>query len=74
MKKEVQAEKHHINKNVLAILLILAILISLLGTFMAISNTNKAPVDESKSTGTGMVGVYVINPDIIEEGEDERNS
>lgn len=63
-----------VSKNLLAILLIFAILISAVGTYMAVYNSNNAklttekPVASTDST-VGHVGVFVTNPDISENGD-----
>lgn len=68
-KEEIKQRHHHINKNILAILLVLAIIISLLGTYMTIINLKNTPTIDSKPSNVGMVGVYVNNPDIPEVKE-----
>lgn len=68
-KEEIKQRHHHINKNVLAVLLVIAIIISLLGTYMTIINLENTPTIEAKPSTVGMVGVYVNNPNIPEEKE-----
>ena len=74
IEQQLNSRKRHVNKNLLAILLIIAILISLLGTYMTISNINNAPVERESISNVGYVGIYVDNPDIPEEVEDEGST
>jgi len=62
-------KKEGVSKNVLAILLIFAIIISALGTYMAVYNANNAESVTGGSTtsyqgsNSAEVGVYVTNPE-----------
>lgn len=57
-----------VSKNLLAVLLVLAILLSVVGTYMAVYNANVVRVIEIEPASKGEVGVYVNNPE-IPEGE-----
>lgn len=77
MKKEakIQRQNNHINKNVIAVLLIIAIIISLIGTYMTIVNINNTPLYQGEThSSVGKVGVYVNNPNIPETKEEVENN
>jgi len=57
-------EEIGVSRNLLAILLIIAILLSITGTYIAIYNANVVKVIDVGSSVEGMVGVYVDNPEI----------
>ena len=57
-----------VSKNLLAILLILAILLSVVGTYMAVYNANVVKVIGIEPVSSGKVGVYVNNPEMPKEG------
>jgi len=59
-----------VSKNLLAILLILAILLSVVGTYMAVYNANVVKVISLEPASGGKVGVYVDNPEMPEEEGD----
>ncbi len=56
--------KKKVSKNLLAILLVIAILLSVVGTYMAIYNANVVRVIEIEPASLGKVGVYVNNPEL----------
>ncbi|MDD5253638.1 MAG: hypothetical protein PHG05_00860 [Candidatus Nanoarchaeia archaeon] len=65
-------EKRGISKNTLAILLILIIIISSVGTIMAIKNKdNVKTFEEIEMPATGKVGIYVNQ--IEKEDTDDRS-
>ncbi len=59
-------EEIGVSRNLLAILLIIAILLSITGTYIAIYNANVVKVIDVGSSVEGMVGVYVDNPEMPE--------
>lgn len=70
-------DKKEVSKNFLAILLVLAILISIIGTYVSLTNINNVPTIRSSNFGT--VGVEVVTPPVayvgveVIEKEGEKN-
>ena len=60
--------KRGVSKNILAILLILAILISIVGTYVSLTSVNN--VRTAKSSGNAFVGVEIVRPQIGQVGVD----
>ena len=71
-------DKKGASKNFLAILLVLAILISIIGTYISLTYVNNVPTPR-ESSNIAFVGVEVVKPQLAEVGvevvekEDENN-
>ena len=53
-------DKKGVSKNFLAILLVLAILISIIGTYVSLTNVNNVPVQ--RSSNVAGVGIEIVSP------------
>ncbi|MDD5332016.1 MAG: hypothetical protein PHE43_04345 [Candidatus Nanoarchaeia archaeon] len=69
-----EKEKRGISKNQLAVILVVIIIISSVGTFMALKNhDNVKTFNQIEPTPTGKVGMHVnpVSKEDIKEGENE---
>jgi len=69
VKKERRIFRKRISNNMIAILLIIAIVISCIGTYYILYEASAPKTIRDTANTVGMVGVYVENLNISEEGE-----